>query len=45
MPEWLSRTELLLGKEKVGEIAAGSCFGRRFRRGGSYAAEQLCRAG
>lgn len=32
-------------ERKVGEIAAGSCFGRRFRRVGAYAAEQLCRAG
>jgi tRNA A37 threonylcarbamoyladenosine dehydratase len=45
MEHWLSRTELLLGKEKVARLAAAHVLVAGLGGVGGYVAEQLCRAG
>ncbi|MGM0666958.1 MAG: tRNA threonylcarbamoyladenosine dehydratase [Bacteroidota bacterium] len=42
---WQSRTELLLGKEKVAKLAASNVLIVGLGGVGSYAAEMICRAG
>lgn len=43
--EWLSRTELLLGKEKLSHLQAKHVLVVGLGGVGAYAAEQICRAG
>lgn len=43
--DWLSRTELLLGKEKLSRLAESSVFVAGLGGVGAYAAEMLARAG
>jgi len=43
--EWLSRTELLLGKENLGKIKNAHVLVVGLGGVGAYAAEQICRAG
>lgn len=43
--EWLSRTELLLGKERLGRLQRAHVLVAGLGGVGAYAAEQLCRAG
>ncbi len=45
MCEWLSRTELLLGKEKLEKLKRAHVLIAGLGGVGAYAAEQLCRAG
>lgn len=45
MCEWLSRTELLLGKEKLEKLKKAHVLVAGLGGVGAYAAEQLCRAG
>lgn len=45
MSEWLSRTELLLGKEGVEKLKRAHILVAGLGGVGAYAAEQLCRAG
>ena len=45
MPEWLSRTELLLGKERLEKLQQAHVLVAGLGGVGAYAAEQLCRAG
>lgn len=45
MAEWLSRTELLLGKEKLEALQNAHVLVAGLGGVGAYAAEQLCRAG
>lgn len=45
MSEWLSRTELLLGKEKLERLQCAHVLVAGLGGVGAYAAEQLCRAG
>lgn len=45
MCEWLSRTELLLGKEKLKYLQQAHVLVAGLGGVGAYAAEQLCRAG
>lgn len=45
MSEWLSRTELLLGKEGVEKLKRAHVLVAGLGGVGAYAAEQLCRAG
>lgn len=45
MKEWLSRTELLVGKENVEQLARAHVLVAGLGGVGGYAAEQLCRAG
>ncbi len=45
MEDWLSRTELLLGKEKLDKLASSHVLVAGLGGVGGYAAEQLCRAG
>ncbi len=42
---WLERTELLLGKEKLGKLIKANVLVVGLGGVGAYAAEQLCRAG
>ena len=43
--EWLSRTELLLGKERLERLQRAHVLVAGLGGVGAYAAEQLCRAG
>lgn len=43
--EWLSRTELLLGRERLGRLTRAHVLVAGLGGVGAYAAEQLCRAG
>ena len=43
--DWLSRTELLLGKERLGLLKKAHVLVAGLGGVGAYAAEQLCRAG
>ena len=43
--EWLSRTELLLGQEKLEKLKQAHVLVAGLGGVGAYAAEQLCRAG
>ena len=45
MTEWLSRTELLIGKEALKKLQEAHVLVAGFGGVGAYAAEQLCRAG
>jgi tRNA A37 threonylcarbamoyladenosine dehydratase len=45
MEHWLSRTELLIGKENLNKLAASHILIAGMGGVGGYAAEQLCRAG
>jgi len=45
MEHWLSRTELLVGKENLDKLAASHILIAGLGGVGGYAAEQLCRAG
>lgn len=45
MSDWLSRTELLLGKEKLERLKQAHVLVAGLGGVGAYAAEQLCRAG
>ena len=45
MENWLSRTELLLGSEKLEKLAKSHVLVAGLGGVGGYAAEQLCRAG
>ena len=45
MPEWLSRTELLLRKERLEKLQQAHVLVAGLGGVGAYAAEQLCRAG
>jgi tRNA A37 threonylcarbamoyladenosine dehydratase len=45
MENWLSRTELLLGKEKLDKLAGSHVLVAGLGGVGGYAAEQLCRSG
>lgn len=45
MAEWLSRTELLLGKERLDKLQQSHVLVAGLGGVGAYAAEQLCRAG
>ncbi|MDE7074887.1 MAG: tRNA threonylcarbamoyladenosine dehydratase [Odoribacter sp.] len=45
MTEWLSRTELLLGREKLEKLQHAHVLIAGLGGVGAYAAEQLCRAG
>ncbi len=45
MREWLSRTELLVGKENVKQLTRAHVLVAGLGGVGGYAAEQLCRAG
>jgi tRNA threonylcarbamoyladenosine dehydratase len=45
MEHWLSRTELLLGKERIGILSKSHVLIAGLGGVGGYAAEQLCRAG
>ena len=45
MTEWLSRTELLLGKERLEKLQRTHVLVAGLGGVGAYAAEQLCRAG
>lgn len=45
MAEWLSRTELLLGKERLERLQKAHVLVAGLGGVGAYAAEQLCRAG
>lgn len=45
MSEWLSRTELLLGQEKLDKLKRSHVLVAGLGGVGAYAAEQLCRAG
>ncbi|MBN1791173.1 MAG: tRNA threonylcarbamoyladenosine dehydratase [Bacteroidales bacterium] len=45
MEHWLSRTELLIGKENLDKLAASHILIAGLGGVGGYAAEQLCRAG
>lgn len=45
MSKWLSRTELLLGKEKLDQLRQSHVMVAGLGGVGAYAAEQLCRAG
>lgn len=45
MEHWLSRSELLIGKENVEKLAAAHVLVAGLGGVGGYAAEQLCRAG
>jgi tRNA A37 threonylcarbamoyladenosine dehydratase len=45
MEHWLSRTELLIGKENLAKLAASHILIAGLGGVGGYAAEQLCRAG
>lgn len=45
MSEWLSRTELLLGQEKLEKLKRAHVLVAGLGGVGAYAAEQLCRAG
>ncbi|MEG0795296.1 MAG: tRNA threonylcarbamoyladenosine dehydratase [Odoribacter sp.] len=45
MDEWLSRTELLLGKERLEKLQQSHVLIAGLGGVGAYAAEQLCRAG
>lgn len=45
MTEWLSRTELLLGREKLEKLQHAHVLVAGLGGVGAYAAEQLCRAG
>ena len=42
---WLSRTELLLGEERLGLLKNAHVLVAGLGGVGAYAAEQLCRAG
>lgn len=43
--DWLSRTELLLGEERLGLLKKAHVLVAGLGGVGAYAAEQLCRAG
>ena len=43
--DWLSRTELLLGEERLGLLKNAHVLVAGLGGVGAYAAEQLCRAG
>ena len=45
MNEWLSRTELLVGKEKLARLASSNILVVGLGGVGAYAAEMICRAG
>lgn len=45
MSDWLGRTELLLGKEKLARLRSAHVLVAGLGGVGAYAAEQLCRAG
>ncbi len=45
MENWLSRTELLIGKENLGKLAGSHILVAGLGGVGGYAAEQLCRSG
>jgi tRNA threonylcarbamoyladenosine dehydratase len=45
MENWLSRTELLIGKENIGKLSKAHVLVAGLGGVGGYAAEQLCRAG
>lgn len=45
MMDWLSRTELLLGKERLERLKNAHVLVAGLGGVGAYAAEQLCRAG
>jgi tRNA A37 threonylcarbamoyladenosine dehydratase len=45
MEHWLSRTELLIGKENLDKLSASHVLVAGLGGVGGYAAEQLCRAG
>jgi len=45
MTDWLSRTELLLGEEKVARLARSNVLVVGLGGVGAYAAEMICRAG
>lgn len=45
MEHWLSRTELLIGKENIARLEASHVLVAGLGGVGGYAAEQLCRAG
>src|SRR5512145_2876322 len=45
MEHWLSRTELLIGKEDLDKLSAAHVLVAGLGGVGGYAAEQLCRAG
>jgi tRNA A37 threonylcarbamoyladenosine dehydratase len=45
MEDWLSRTELLLGREKLDRLSRAHILVAGLGGVGGYAAEQLCRAG
>lgn len=45
MEHWLSRSELLIGKENIEKLAAAHVLVAGLGGVGGYAAEQLCRAG
>ncbi|MCD4769719.1 MAG: tRNA threonylcarbamoyladenosine dehydratase [Bacteroidales bacterium] len=45
MKDWLSRTELLLGRERLEKLAAANVLVVGLGGVGAYAAEMLCRAG
>jgi len=45
MEHWLSRTELLIGPEKIARLATSHVLVAGLGGVGGYAAEQLCRAG
>ena len=45
MSDWLSRTELLLGKERLDKLRGSRVLVAGLGGVGAYAAEQLCRAG
>ena len=45
MPEWLSRTELLIGKEGLDKLQASNVLVVGLGGVGGYAAEMICRAG
>jgi tRNA threonylcarbamoyladenosine dehydratase len=43
--DWLNRTELLLGKEKLNKLKQANVLVVGLGGVGAYAAEQLCRSG
>ena len=45
MKEWLSRTELLLGQERLEKLSQAHVLVAGLGGVGAYAAEQLCRSG